>query len=267
MTRIFEVAGVAYTFPDGTPGLRDISIDVEAGERLAVLGPNGSGKSTLLHILDALIYPTSGSVRFAGRELSENAVRDRGFSHELRRRVAIVFQSSEAQLFSPTVRDEIAFGPRQYMPAPEVGRRVDECASKLAVSHLMERAPLRLSAGEKKRVALACAIANRPDVLLLDEPTAGLDPRSVRLLTEIIVAEHKAGVTIITATHDIHLVWEIADRVCLLGEDNRPVATGSVQEIMSDRDLLERHNLFHEHIHRHGDHWHAHEHEHRQRDE
>lgn len=257
-----ELTGVTYHFPDGVVGVRDVILTVDSGQRLAILGPNGSGKSTLMFILDALILAEEGTYAFDGRAIDKQLLRDRELMKDFRRRVSLVFQNSEAQLFSETIRDEIAFGPRQFVSEDVVAARVTECAERLSIGHLLARSPLRLSAGEKKRVALACALATHPDVLLLDEPTAGLDPRSVLALIDATSSAHAAGCTIITATHDIHLVWEIADRVCLLGEDNRVAAFGTVSEIMSDQALLERHNLFHEHIHRHGERWHRHRHEH-----
>jgi len=262
MNTVYRLTDVAYEFPDGRSALRGLSLKVSPGERLAIIGPNGSGKTTLLFLLDALLLPSSGTIEYGDEALTERRLDDPAFSRDFRSRVSLLFQNSEAQLFSPTVRDEIAFGPRHFCGEPEVASRVDECSRLLSVEHLLDRSPVRLSAGEKKRVALAAVLANRPDVLLMDEPTSGLDPRNVQALLHVIATQHAAGKTIVTATHDIHLVWEIADRVVVLSEDHAVVTDGPTATVLGDRALLERHNLFHEHIHRHGDRWHRHAHGH-----
>lgn len=262
MNPIFELDCVSYRFPEGTPGLQEITLHIDPGERLAIIGPNGSGKTTLLMLLDLLLPASSGEFRYCGAPIDRVRLSDSRFLHEFRSKVALVFQDSDAQLFCTSVREEIAFGPSHFITEPELTQRVNASAERLEVTRLLDRSPVRLSSGEKKRVAIACALALLPEVLLLDEPTAGLDPRNVRALLRAIEQERGRGTTLITATQDIHLVWEIADRVVVLSEDNSIAAMGSTSEILGDRALLERHNLFHEHIHRHGDHWHRHAHEH-----
>lgn len=262
MNPIFELNNVSYRFPEGTPGLHEITLRIDPGERLAIIGPNGSGKTTLLMLLDLLLPASPGEFRYSGRPIDGERLNDPLFLHEFRSKVALVFQNSDAQIFCTNVREEIAFGPAHFAGEPELTQRVNASAATLDVTRLLDRSPVRLSSGEKKRVAIASALALQPEVLLLDEPTAGLDPRNVRALLRAIEQERERGTTLITATQDIHLVWEIADRVVVLSEDNRVAAIGGTPQILGDRALLEQHNLFHEHIHRHGDHWHRHAHEH-----
>ena len=163
------------------PALRDVSLTVSESERVALLGANGSGKSTLLALLAGLIEPGGGELFAFGEPLTAARLRDDAFAHAFRRRVGIVFQSSDAQLFSPTVRDEVAFGPLHLRLADdEIVRRVEDTLRMLDLDDLAERAPYNLSGGEKKKVALASVLAINPDVLMLDEPTSGLDPRTER---------------------------------------------------------------------------------------
>ncbi len=259
---VFEVREVSYRYADAE-ALADVSFSVSHGERLALLGANGSGKSTLLKMLDGLIFPSSGSIRAFGTEISEAALRDDGFSQAFRRRVGFVFQNSDAQLFSPNVREEIAFGPLHLgLPQAEVEKRTEDTIHILGLQHLSGRPPYHLSGGEKKKVALASVLAIDPDVLLFDEPTAGLDPKTETFLTRLILQLSRAGKTIITATQDLRLVEDIADRVLILGENHRLADEGTAAEILGNRELLLAANLIHDHPHRHDgiEHFHPHSH-------
>jgi cobalt/nickel transport system ATP-binding protein len=201
-------------------------------------------------------------VKFLDRVLSEETLRGEA-NRFFRSRVGLLFQNPEAQLFSSTVREEILFGPAQLgLSREDADRRADESLSLLRIEPLAGRAPHELSIGEKKRVAIACILALNPDVLLLDEPTAGLDPRSCRTLMDIVHEAAKSGRTIISASHDLHFVSELADRVYVLGEDKRVIAEGPVTDILRDEDRLRAWNLSHIHRHRHHGDWHEHEHAH-----
>ena len=260
---VFALQGVSYQYKAGVPALDAISLNVEAGQRLALLGANGSGKSTLLMILAGLLAPSGGEVLAFGEPLSAERLRDERFAHAFRRRVGIVFQSSDTQLFSPNVRDEIAFGPLHLeLPEAEVLRRVQDTLNLLGLNELAERAPYNLSGGEKKKVALASVLAVNPDVLLFDEPTNGLDPRTQRWLIELLGRFHEAGKTLVLATHHLDLLGELADAALILGEDHRVAVCGPLDEVLADRDLLLRVNLIHEHAHLHGQRLHSHEHAH-----
>lgn len=259
---VFEVEAVSFGYEE-TIALDGVSLSINRGESVALLGANGSGKSTLLKMLDGLIFTTAGSIRAFGLELSEDALKDEGFSMSFRRRTGFVFQNSDAQLFSPTVRDEIAFGPLHMGLAPdEVEKRTEDTMHILGLEHLRERPPYHLSGGEKKKVALASVLAVGPEVLLFDEPTAGLDPKTESFLVRLIVQLAAAGKTVVTATQDLRLVDEIAGRVIILGEDHRLAGEGTPAEIMGNRELLLAANLIHDHPHRHGgiEHYHPHSH-------
>jgi cobalt/nickel transport system ATP-binding protein len=259
---IFEVEDARYDYNE-IPALEGVSFTVAAGEKIALLGANGSGKSTLLKMLDGLLFPTAGSIKAFDVELSQESLRDEGFSRAFRRRVGFVFQNADVQLFSPTVRDEVAFGPLHLgLAEEEITRRVDDTIHILGLEHLQERAPYNLSGGEKKRVALASVLAINPDVLLFDEPTAGLDPKTSSFLVGLMGSLNEAGKTIITTTQDLSIVGAVADRVLILGEDHRLVGEGSPATVLEDRELLLKANLVHDHPHRHEGvvHYHPHSH-------
>jgi cobalt/nickel transport system ATP-binding protein len=262
LARAFDVENISFDY-DGVPAIRGLSLHVEQGERIALLGPNGSGKSTLLRILDALYFPSAGTVSFCGDTLTPARFRDDGFSLDFRRRVALVFQNPDVQLFNPTVFDEVAYGPLQLQwRKEEIIRRVEETLTFMGISHLRERPPYRLSGGEKKRVALASVLVLGPEVLLLDEPTATLDPRSQSQIVDLIQQWKGTMKTVIAATHQLEIVEDIADRVLVL-EAGAVIATGTPAEILGDADLLLRANLIHAHRHSHGGVVHTHAHLHR----
>ncbi len=262
---VFELQDVCFAYEGRQPALESISLTIGPGQRAAVLGSNGSGKSTLLKLLDGLYFPTSGSVRAFGQPLTEAAFQDEAFNFDFRRRVGLVFQDTDVQLFSPSVWDEVAFAPLQMALAPqEIRARVDAALAALRIDRLRDRAPHRLSGGEKRRVALASVLSLAPEVWLLDEPTSGLDPRSQSWLIDFIIAQGQAGRTVVTATHDLSIVGAIADQVFVFDEEHRLAAHGRPDEILSNRELLLRCNLVHEHRHRHEasgpEHTHAHLH-------
>ncbi len=173
--------------------------------------------------------------------------RDDAFAYAFRRRVGFVFQNADAQLFSPTVFEELAFGPLQLrLPQDEVRRMVNEALDQFEISHLSQRAPHRLSGGEKKKVALASVLIMKPDVILLDEPTAGLDPRSQTHLVDLLMGWTDQTKTIITATHDLHMLEDLAD-TCQVLERGQVICAGPTAEVLGDRCLLERANLVHSH--------------------
>ena len=239
MPPVFEVNGLCYEYDDQIPALDHVSLTVRPGERVAILGSNGSGKSTLLKILDGLTFPSQGTVSAFGSPLTEQAFTQDAFNFDFRRRVSLVFQDSDVQLFMPSVWDELAFAPLQLgVNQQEVKRLVEAALHDLQIEKLRERAPHQLSGGEKKRVALASVLGLSPQVWLLDEPSAGLDPRSVAWLIDFINGQGQAGKTVITATHDLGILESIAGRVYVLGENHRVVAEGTPQEILADKALL-----------------------------
>ncbi len=242
---LFSLQDVAYRYDESAvPALTSIDLQVLHAETLVLLGSNGSGKSTLLKILDGLYFATSGSVKFEGQALSEASFKDESFTYAFRSRVGFVFQESDAQLFMPNVEDELAFATLQMdLSDDEVMARVEDALHELRIEPLRERAPHQLSGGEKKKVALASILTLRPDVWLMDEPTAGLDPRSCAWLCEFIHQLKQAGKTVVLATHDLALTRQVADRVYLLSEDHTLIAEGSAEEILSNQSLLKDANL------------------------
>jgi cobalt/nickel transport system ATP-binding protein len=260
---LFDVDRATYRYQRIT-ALDSLTMPIAPGTRVALVGANGSGKSTLLRILDGLYYPTEGSARFCGDVMTEERFGDDAFAHAFRRRVGLVFQNPDVQLFSPTVFDEVAFGPLQLGgPKSEVRERVLATLDQLRLGHLKDRPPQRLSGGEKKRVALASVLVMDPEVLLLDEPTGGLDPRSQSQVIDLLAGWTGNGKSVISATHDLGLIEDIADRCCVL-DRGRLVADRTPSDVLRDQELLERTNLTHAHRHRHamGD-SHSHPHIHR----
>lgn len=241
---VFDVKDLCFAYNDQISALDHINLTIHSGEKLAILGSNGSGKSTLLKILDGLYFPTSGTVSAFGQILSERALRDGCFNFEFRSRVGFVFQDSDAQLFMPSVWDEIAFGPLHLgVDQAEVTARVETALLALHIEKLRDRPPYQLSVGEKKRVALASVLSLSPEVWMLDEPSAGLDPRSVSWLKDFIMTQGKAGKTVVLSTHELAFVEATADRVYVLDENHQIIAEGTPGMILSDQSLLEKANL------------------------
>jgi cobalt/nickel transport system ATP-binding protein len=197
---LFELDRLTYQYERLT-ALDNLTLSIPEGSRAALLGANGSGKSTLLRLLDGLHFPHAGAIRFRGEELTEERFGDDAFAFTFRQQVGLVFQNPDVQLFNPTVFDEVAFGPLQLRwPKAEVRERVAEILDRLRIGHLKERVPHRLSGGEKKRVALASVLVLDPAVLLLDEPTASLDPRSQSQLIDLLVEWGGGAKSVIIAT-------------------------------------------------------------------
>ncbi len=263
MQNIIGLEGITYSYHDRIPAVRDISLSISPGERFAIIGANGSGKSTLLQIMNGLISPTSGKYFFRGNEVSEKTLKDKGFLRFFRERVGYVFQDSDVQLFCPTVTDELLYGPLQLgIEEKEAWDRVFEVMEILEIEDLKDRPSFMLSGGEKKRVSIGSVLTMNPEILLLDEPTTGLDPRTQVFLIELMFALNEAGKTLVMATHDLSLVDELQMQVALLSEEHRMVKTGSSDEILNDEDLLLQANLIHEHVHHHGPSIHKHRHSH-----
>ena len=245
---ILVCSDVSFAYLEKFPALDQVTMQVNRGEKLALLGANGSGKSTLLKVLDGLVFPQSGTFTAFGEPVTEDSLEDEQMSQGFRSRVGFVFQNSDAQVFSPSVREEIAFGPLQMgMTREETLTRIDEVLAMLDISELADRAPFQLSGGQKKRVAIASVLVMNPEVLLFDEPTAALDPRTQEWLTGLIEELGAAGKTIVHATHDLDVLERLADRCLVFSEDHRIVAEGSPAEILDQRDLLLDVNLIHHH--------------------
>jgi cobalt/nickel transport system ATP-binding protein len=256
---LYELAGVRYHYAGRHLALDGVDLRIRRGERVALLGANGSGKSTLLKLLDGIIAPTEGRMCALGADVAAVAAGDGAF--RFHREVGLVFQDPDVQLFSATVLDDVAFGPLQLGLSPEeVRERCDEALGIMDIAHLADRAPFELSGGEKKRAAIASVLSLRPTVILLDEPTAALDPRTKSVLVDLIQRVEETGATVITATHELDVAPLIAERIIVLGENRRVLADGPSRRVLDDRDLLLSANLIHQHLHTHGSLRHSHEH-------
>jgi cobalt/nickel transport system ATP-binding protein len=260
---LFRLEQVSFRYHGRHLALDGVDLDIAAGEPLVLLGANGCGKSTLLKLLDGLYRPSSGRIVAFGEDVTDVAD-DPLRAKELHRKVGLVFQDADIQLFSPTVYDDVAFGPLQMgWSNAEVRERVGNALAQMNAEHLADRAPYELSGGEQKRVAIATVLAMDPEVVLLDEPTANLDPRSRALLVELIVGLRALGKTTIVTTHELDIVPIVARRVVVFGDrERRPVASGTPEAILGDEALLVRTNLVHAHWHRHGALVHSHPHGH-----
>ena len=219
-----------YSYPDGTCALRELSFEVPQGQALAITGANGAGKSTLLLHLNGLLTPTSGTLAIQGVALATQRLK------EVQRQVGLVFQNPDDQLFMPTVWQDVTFGPRNLgLPSEEVTARASEALTQVDALHLRDRPPFRLSAGEKRRVALAAVLAMRPDILVLDEPTTGLDPSSRRQLIHLL---NGFAHTLIVASHDLDMVLDVCERTIVLHE-GKIAGEGPTKEIFADGELLQ----------------------------
>lgn len=256
---VFGIRRVSFRY-GSVPALSDVSFSMARAECLAVLGASGAGKTTLLRIMSGLLRPAEGEIDFLGRSLFGDWL---GGAEEPRFRamVGLVFPEPDVQLFCPTVYDEVAFGPLQLgLGTSEVRARVEDTMEMVGIEGLKDRPPHRLSSGEKKKVQIASILSVNPSVLLLDEPTFGLDPRTQVWLLELLLRLKEAGKTFVLATHDLSLVEDFAERAMVLAEDHRLAADGPAHTILRDRELLLRVNLIHEHAHRHGTVVHKHSH-------
>ncbi len=233
-TTALLLESVSFRYPDGVEALRQVSLRIAEGEKVALVGPNGSGKSTLLRQINGLLVPTQGTVSVAGMAVrSENLV-------SVRRLVGYVFQDPDDQLFCPTVLEDVAFGPQHLgLSTEHILRCVGDALSAVGLTGYERRVPHKLSAGEKALVALATVLSYSPKLLIMDEPSAALDPRNRRLLLGVLA--RLAG-TQLVATHDLDFAWELCERTVLLCE-GAIIADGPTREILSDRPLLEQHGL------------------------
>lgn len=227
---IVEARALCHTYPDGHKALEEISFLITHGRSVAIVGANGAGKSTLLLHLNGCLVPTAGSVWIGDYPVTRKTLLS------VRRSVGMVFQDPDDQLFMPTVFDDVAFGPLNLgLPSDEVEKRVQKALDDVGASHLKDRPPHRLSGGEKRAVAIATVLSMRPDILVMDEPTSNLDPRSRRMLIEQLNRfEH----TKIIATHDLDLVMDICEETIVL-KDGRIAAQGATQSLLTDKAMLE----------------------------
>ena len=239
MTSILECRNVVYSYGDGTKALNGVSISLDEGQKIALVGPNGAGKSTLMLMLNGILRPSAGDVLFHGRTFQYDSASLR----EIRRKVGMVFQNSDDQLFAPTVFQDVAFGPVNLgFPEDKVKLYADYALQYVGLSGYERRPPHHLSGGEKKRVAIAGILAMEPEVLILDEPTSNLDPASSEEIMEMLDELNVGGKTVIISTHDVDLAYRWADEVILM-EDGGVLLRGTGQEVFGDAELIKRARL------------------------
>jgi cobalt/nickel transport system ATP-binding protein len=233
MSCAIDARGLTFSYPNGHAVLRGVDLHVGHGERVALLGPNGAGKTTLVLHLNGLLLG-QGRLEVAGVEASERTVWD------LRSRVGLVFQDPDDQLFMPTVREDVAFGPLNLgLSREEAGQRVIEALSAVRMEHAIDRAPHQLSMGERRRVAIATVLAMRPSLLVLDEPSANLDPRSRRELLEVLETIDR---TMLVVTHDLPFAAVLCERAVVLAR-GRIAADRPCFDVLADDELLRDHDL------------------------
>jgi cobalt/nickel transport system ATP-binding protein len=240
MTRtIIQTENMSFTYPDGTSALHNINIEIKEGERVAIVGSNGAGKSTLFAHFNGINQPTSGLIKIDG----EPAIYEKKELLKIRQKVGIVFQNPDDQLFAPTVIEDVAFGPMNIgISDDEVDERVEEALELVGMSGLEKKAPHHLSGGQKKRVAIAGILAMRPEIMVLDEPTTGLDPKGVDQVMEILYMLNKEDMSIIIASHDVEMVTQFADKIFVL-HDGQIIGQGTPAEIFNNYELLKKAHL------------------------
>ena len=234
-----SIKNLSYTYPDGTHALKNVNMEILKGQKVAIMGPNGAGKSTLFSHFNGLTEPTSGYLELDGKKMEY----DKKSLLEVRQKVGIVFQDPNDQLFAPTVKEDVAFGPMNLgLSYEEVEKRVDEALELVGMKKFKDKTPHHLSGGQKKRVAIAGIIAMRPEIMILDEPTAGLDPQGVDQVLTILNNLNKDGMSIVISSHDIEMVNGLAEKIFVLYE-GEILAIGDKHEIFSNKELLKKAHL------------------------
>lgn len=240
MTNIqLSTENLSFTYPDGTQALKNINIEIEKGEKVAIIGPNGAGKSTLFSHFNGLTEPTSGCVKIEGKPISF----EKDELLKVRQKVGIVFQDPNDQLFAPTVKEDIAFGPMNLgLSYDEVEKRVEDALKMVGMENYEDKTPHHLSGGQQKRIAIAGIIAMKPELMILDEPTAGLDPDGVEKVLNILNQLNEEGMTLIISSHDIDMISKYADKIFVL-YNSEIIESGNKNKIFSDMELLKKAHL------------------------
>jgi cobalt/nickel transport system ATP-binding protein len=230
---IISVKNIRFSYPAGIKAINDVSLEIKRGERVALLGPNGSGKSTLILLIAGLLTPQKGEIRVLNEQTTSKAFQ------KLRQKIGIVFQDPDDQLFNQTVIEDVAYGPKNLgLPKEQIQERCTHILEDIGINHLRDRPPHRLSFGEKKKVSLATALVLRPELLILDEPTANLDLASRRSLIDMLNALNAEGTTIVVSTHDVEALPELVDRVIIVSHGSL-LGEGEIHSVLQNASLLE----------------------------
>lgn len=236
---MLKVKDISYSYDDGTQALKNINLEVHKGEIVAILGKNGAGKSTLFLHFNGIYEPQNGEIYIDGEQLKY----DKKSLIKFRQKVGIVFQNPDDQIFAPTVEEDVAFGPMNLqLPIEEVQNRVEDSLKRVGMEGFEKKAPHHLSGGQKKRVAIAGILAMKPDIMVLDEPTAGLDPKGVEKIIQLLHELNEEGITIIISTHDVDLVPDYANRVYVMNQ-GEVIDEGTPSEIFSRPETINKANL------------------------
>ncbi|NOY69663.1 MAG: ABC transporter ATP-binding protein [Deltaproteobacteria bacterium] len=260
---IFKLNDVCYDYIGKDRALNNINMTIERGECVSVLGANGSGKSTLLKLLDGLYFCSKGELFGFNEKIDESIMADKQTARAFHKKVGFVFQDPDVQLFLPTVWDEVAFAPLQMgLPRRDVAEIASDALDQLGLFGLKDRAPYHLSEGEKKKVSIASVLTLDPDVWLMDEPTASLDPRSQGWVIDFILELGQRKKTAVIATHDLEIPYVATKDCYVLGQDHGVLAHGPSSEILENDEILLSANLIHRHRHIHRGAAHSHPHKH-----
>ncbi|MFH1756122.1 MAG: ABC transporter ATP-binding protein [Candidatus Latescibacterota bacterium] len=256
---MIKAENISHAYNEDEPVLKNLSFDIQQGEKVVLLGTNGCGKTTLLKILNGLIIPARGHCYYKSTALTKNNLKDREFNTMFRKEVVLLFQNPESMIFNPTVYDEIAFSLRQF-GGDRIDDKVKYWAELAGVSRYLDRPPFHLSSGEKQKVCLASLLVLEPKLLLMDEPTAKLDPRSTGWLVDFL---QDLEVTTLVTTHNLSLAAELGERTMVLSEQHELIYDGQLKSLLTDQDKLIEANLLHVHSHKHDGmehrHFHAHD--------
>ena len=238
------INNVTYSYNKQFNALKNINLKVNKGEAVAFIGPNGSGKSTLMKLINGLIFPDTGSYCFDGTAITSKKLQDETILKSFHKRIGFVFQNSDVQLFCSNVYDEIAFGLQQMgFDDNVVKKRIEDVLDMLKINDIKDRQPYHLSGGEKRKVAIASILVMNPDVLVLDEPMNGLDPKTKRFLRNLLIDLNKAGKTILCSTHDFEYIKDVFKRAVVFSGDHTIIRDGNYSEIINDEKFLYENNI------------------------
>lgn len=236
---ILETQDLTFTYPDGTRALKNINMSINKGEKVAVMGANGAGKSTLFSHFNGLTEPTSGIVKINGNEMKY----DKKSLLKIRQKVGVVFQNPNDQLFAPTVQEDVAFGPMNLgLDLNEVDKRVEKSLKMVGMEGFEEKPPHHLSGGQQKRVSIAGIIAMNPELMIIDEPTAGLDPQGVDQVLTILNHLNEKGMTLLVSSHNVELITEFANKIFIV-HDGEIINEGSTNDVFSNHEILKKAHL------------------------